>query len=137
MGIVSEQLLAFLSEFIQWAAGQPDILGVALVGSHARDEATDGSDMDLIIVASEPKSYLEDMRWAQRFGTIDRQQMEHYGKVTSLRVWYLGGREVEYGFTDETWSAWPLDEGTRTVISDGMRILWERGDILSRLQKTP
>jgi hypothetical protein len=51
-------------------------------------------------------------------------------------VWYLGSREVEYGFTNETWSAWPVDDGTRQVISDGMQILWERGGILSRLRKT-
>jgi hypothetical protein len=40
---------------------------------------------------------------------------------------------VEYGFTDETWSALPLHEGTKKVISDGMQVLFERGSILSRL----
>ena len=97
----------------------------------------DGSDVDLVIVARDPKSYLEDTRWAQRFGTIDRQEIERYGKVTSLRALVFGAdHEVEYGFTDETWSAWPVDDGTRKVISDGMQILWERGGILSRSRKT-
>ena len=136
MSAASERVLAFLSEFSGWAASEPDILAVALVGSHARNKATDGSDVDLVIVAREPKSYLEDTRWAQRFGTIDRQQIEQYGKVTSLRVWYLGSREVEYGFTNESWSARPVDDGTRKVVSGGMQILWERGGILSRLRKT-
>jgi predicted nucleotidyltransferase len=136
MSVASEQVLAFLSDFSRWAASEPDILAVALVGSHARDEAMDGSDVDLVIVAREPKSYLEDTQWAQRFGTIDRQQIEQYGKVTSLRVWYVGSHEVEYGFTDETWSAWPADDGTTKVVSGGMPILWERGSVLSRLQKT-
>ena len=136
MSVASEQVPAFLSEFSRWAASEPDILAVALVGSHARNEATEGSDVDMVIVAKEPKSYLEDTRWAQRFGTIDRQQIEQYGKVTSLHVWYVGSHEVEYGFTDETWSAWPVGDGTRKVISDGMQILWERGGILSRLQRT-
>jgi predicted nucleotidyltransferase len=95
MSVASEHVLAFLSECSRWAASKPDILAVALVGSHARNKATDGSDVDLVIVAREPKSYLEDTRWAQRFGTIDRQQIEQYGKVTSLRVRYLGSREVE------------------------------------------
>ena len=136
MSSASERVLAFLSEFSGWAASQAEILAVALVGSHARDEAMDGSDVDLVIVAREPTSYLEDTRWAQRFGTVDRRQIEDYGKVSSLRVWYLGSHEVEYGFTDETWSAWPVDNGTKKVISDGMQILWERGGILSRLRKT-
>jgi predicted nucleotidyltransferase len=130
-----QQVHQFLSEFSRWAASQPDILAVALLGSYARNEATSISDVDLVIIASEPETYLQDTRWAQYFGTISRQQFENYGKVISLRVWYSGGHEVEYGFTDETWSVLPLDEGTKRVISDGMQILFERGSILSRLKK--
>jgi predicted nucleotidyltransferase len=130
-----QQFLQFLSEFSRWAASQPDILAVALVGSYARNEATGASDVDLVIIAREPKTYLQDTRWAQYFGTINRQRIENYGKLTSLRVWYSDSQEVEYGFTDETWSALPLDEGTKKVISDGMQILSERGSILSRLKR--
>lgn len=70
-------------------------------------------------------------RWIQRFGQVQQQQIEDYGLLTSIRVWYADGREVEYGLTDEKWAAWPLDEGTRRVISDGMRILFERAPLLS------
>jgi predicted nucleotidyltransferase len=122
----------FLSEFNRWASSQPDILATALLGSYARNEATGTADVDLVIIAREPKTYLHDTRWARHFGTISRQQIESYGKVTSLRVWYSGSHEVEYGFTDERWSGLPLDEGTKKVISDGMQILSERGSILSR-----
>jgi hypothetical protein len=52
--------------------------------------------------------------------------------LTSVRVWYGDGREIEFGLTDERWAAVPLDEGSRQVIEDGMRILFERGNILSR-----
>jgi predicted nucleotidyltransferase len=130
------QFQQFLTKFSQWAASQADILAVALLGSHARNEATDTSDVDLVIIASKPAAYLQDTRWTQYFGAIDRQQFESYGKVTSLRVWYSSGQEVEYGFTDETWSTVPLDEGTKKVISDGMKILSERGSILSRLTRS-
>lgn len=125
----------FLSEFSRWAASQPGILASALLGSYARNEATGASDVDLVIIAREPKTYLQDTRWAQRFGTMSRQQIESYGKVTSLRVWYSGSHEVEYGFTNEQWSSLPLDEGAKKVISDGMEILSERGSILSRLRR--
>jgi predicted nucleotidyltransferase len=130
-----QQVHRFLSEFSRWAASQPDILAVALLGSYARNEATDASDVDLVIIATEPETYLRDTRWAQHFGTINRQQVENYGKVTSLRVWYSGGHEVEYEFTDETWAALPLDGGTMKVISDGMQILSERGSTLSQLKR--
>jgi hypothetical protein len=77
--------------------------------------------------------YVQDTRWAQHFGTVNREQSENYGKMISVHVWYSEGLEVEYGLTDETWCAVPIDEGTRRVISDGIQILTERTPILSRL----
>jgi hypothetical protein len=68
----------------------------------------------------------------QRFGTVEKQQIEDYGNLTSLRVWYREGLEIEYGLTDERWAAIPLDEGTRRVMAGGIRVLFERGDMLSR-----
>jgi predicted nucleotidyltransferase len=130
-----QQLRPFLTEFCRWTASQPDILAVALLGSYARDEATRASDVDLLIIAAEPKKYLEDTSWAQSFGTISRQRFENYGKVISLRISYSGSHEVEYSFTEETWCALPFDEGTEKVISGGMEILCERESILSRLKR--
>jgi hypothetical protein len=43
--------------------------------------------------------------------------------VTSPRVWYLGRSEEESVFTTPDWARSPLDEGTRTVIEGGMRVL--------------
>ncbi len=82
-----QRIRQFLSEFSRWAASQPDILASALIGSYARDEATGASDVDLVIIAETPETYLQDIRWARQFGTIGRQQIESCGKVTSLRVW--------------------------------------------------
>ena len=130
-----QQVHQFLIEFSQWAASQPGILAVALLGSYARNEATPASDVDLLIIASEPDTYIQDTRWAHYFGPISRQQFENYGKVTSLRVWYSGGPEIEYGFTDETWTVLPLDEGTKKVISGGMQILSERRPVLSQMKR--
>ena len=73
--------------------------------------------------------------WISEFGLVENWQIEDYGKVRSLRVWYQHGLEVEYGFTDKSWVALPLDEGTRQVVTDGMRILFEREKILTRILK--
>ena len=127
-----DQVEIFLDEFVNWASSQPDILGVALVGSYARNAATTSSDVDLVILARDPQSYLQDQTWVHQFGEPSRLQMEDYGALTSLRVWYADGGEIEFGLTDENWAAIPLDEGTRQVIAGGMRVLFERGPILSR-----
>ena len=124
----------FLDRFTEWARLQPEILAVALVGSYARNEARADSDVDLILICTRPPMYLADRSWLPIFGEIDRQQQEDYGKLVSIRVWYRAGLEVEYGITDEDWAAIPLDEGTRRVISNGMVVLLQHGDILSRHQ---
>lgn len=124
----------FLNEFVEWAEMQPDIQAVALVGSHARNAATESSDVDLVVITRQPDEYLCRTEWAQRFGQVLHHHIENYGLLISLRVWYADGPEVEYGLTDERWSALPLDKGTQRVITDGMRILFERTPILSGVQ---
>ena len=128
----TEKVNQFLKYISQWASIQSDIQAIALVGSHASGTATGTSDVDLVIITDDPNQYLHNLLWTERFGTVHKQQVEKYGLVTSIRVWYDNGLEVEYGITDEGWAAVPLDKGTHQVIADGMRILFERGAILSR-----
>jgi predicted nucleotidyltransferase len=130
--MLGNQVNQFLNEFTAWASAQSDIRAVALVGSYARNAATATSDIDLVVIATHPENYLRDPAWTQRFGQVRRQQVENYGKLVSVRVWYADGRQVEYGIADESWAAVPLDEGTRRVITDGMRVLFEREPLLRR-----
>jgi predicted nucleotidyltransferase len=127
-----EHIRDFLDKFVTWAARQPDIQGVALVGSYARGEAKDDSDIDLVILTELPQKYLAEVQWPKRFGIVEKRESEDYGRLISLRIWYQDGREVEFGITMPDWAATPLDEGSRVVISGGMTVLFERGDLLSR-----
>ena len=124
----------FLEDLSLWAASQKEILAVALVGSYARDAANPDSDVDILFITSHPEHYLIDSSGTTNYGVIEKQQTEQYGLVTSLRIWYVSGLEVEYGITDERWVALPLDAGTKRVISDGLCVLFERGNILSQHQ---
>jgi len=121
----------FLDQVIHWAMGQANIQAVALVGSYARNAAKESSDIDLVILVDEPEKYLQNTAWAGQFGLVGRQQVEDYGRLTSLRIWYLDGPEVEFGLTKPDWAAQPLDESTRRVIMDGIRVLYERKPLLS------
>jgi predicted nucleotidyltransferase len=94
-----EHIHDFLDAFIPWASEQPDVQGIALVGSYARGTAGDDSDLDLVILTNRPPKYLEDILWIEQFGLVEKHQTEDYGKLTSLRVWYQHGIEVEYGIT--------------------------------------
>ncbi len=119
-----------LQDFTNWARGRDDILAAVLVGSYARGTARIDSDVDLVIISRRPEYYLTGPAWTATFGPVARHQVEDYGKLTSVRVWYGDGLEVEYGITGEEWAASLLDEGTSRVISDGMVILFERGQVL-------
>ncbi|MCA2001769.1 MAG: nucleotidyltransferase domain-containing protein [Chloroflexi bacterium] len=129
-----DKIQRFLEELTIWASAQSDIQALALVGSHARGAAKEKSDVDLVLITATPRRYLENTDWTEQFGSVEKRQTEDYGALTSLRVWYADGREIEYGITDEKWAAIPLDEGSRRVISDGMKVLFERERILSRHQ---
>ena len=131
----AQRVRAFLQAFAEWARAQPDVMAAALVGSYANNAARTDSDVDLVLIARQPQQYVSNSGWAATFGEMRRQQIEDYGKLTSLRVWYRNGLEVEYGITGEEWIAEPLDAGTRRVIEDGMVVLFERGEILGPHQR--
>ena len=61
--------------------------------------------------------------WINAFGNPVRHAVEPYGMLTSLRVWYQQGLEVEFGFGDEHW---PHDAGAQAVMQDGMKVLLDR-----------
>ncbi len=128
---ITAQIKDFLDAFAGWASAQPDVRAVALIGSYAREAASVASDIDLVMLVDDPGKYIDNMDWLGQFGAIDRQQVEDYGMVTSLRVWYIDGCEVEYGLTTPDWVRLPLDEGTQRVIRDGMRVIFEREALLS------
>jgi predicted nucleotidyltransferase len=134
MNTLSE-IQPYLDDVLAWAAGQADIIAVALVGSYARNAAKDTSDIDLVLIVEDPQKYLSDTAWAGNFGEIAKQQLEDYGKVTSLRIWYANGREVEYGLSTRAWVELPLDKGTQQVIGDGLKVLFEREPVLSPFEK--
>jgi len=120
---------------VDWAESKGDIFGIALVGSHARGEAGPDSDLDLIIVASNPTHYILDSSWVESFGNVESCTAEDWGLVTSLRVYFQDGQEVEFGLTSEKWVAIPADRGTSQVISAGMKILYDPAGLLANFQE--
>ena len=95
----TEHIRNFLDAFVPWASAQEDIQAIALVGSYARGAARDDSDIDLVFLTDKPQKYLEDLKWMERCGLVEKHQTEDYGRLTSIRVWYQNGVEVEYGIT--------------------------------------
>ena len=130
------QVIDFIEDFMRWSKRRKDIRAVALVGSYARETATEVSDVDLVIIVEKPQAYFTNTEWIRVFGRAIAQKVEDYGKLTALRVWYESGLEIEYGFTTRDWAKIPLDKGTKRVIDDGMRVLFEK-EVLLTPHETP
>ena len=130
---MDNQKIIFLDKVTSWVSTQTDIIALILVGSCATGTDTSSSDIDLVLITRNPQAYIRSSAWVQVFGCIERKQTEHYGKLTSLRVFYSNGPEIEFGITDKSWIALPLDEGTLGVIRDGSRVLCERDASISEI----
>lgn len=128
--MVLDQLL---SQIKSWAERSPNVVKVLFVGSQARGEAKPDSDVDLVIICHNPTELLNDLSWINQFGIVEKQTIEDWGAVKSVRVFYREGLEVEFGVTDLTWIKQPLDAGTKKVLSDGYQVLMDKTGSLQNL----
>ena len=114
----------------EWAAGRGDIVGLALVGSWARDTANPDSDIDLILLTPNPDAFrvssawLTEIDWSKLGWSIRSYRDARYGVVWSRHVELSGGTLVEFSFGLPSWAATrPCGAGTQSVVSRGCRIL--------------
>ncbi|NTV30446.1 nucleotidyltransferase domain-containing protein [candidate division WWE3 bacterium] len=117
----------FIAAFTQWASKLDHVECIAVVGSHARGTARSDSDVDVMVITTDPQFFIVDQSWVTKFGPVVRSQLEDYGLVQAIRVFYEKGLEVEYCITTPEWlSTTPIDGGTKRVISDGVKAYFDR-----------
>ncbi len=81
-----------LQIIVDWAKKQPTIQAVAVVGSHARGTARAESDIDLVLLATNPRAFRVDVAWldAIDWNAIGSRPMkwqdEDYGELWSRRL---------------------------------------------------
>jgi predicted nucleotidyltransferase/GNAT superfamily N-acetyltransferase len=124
---------AMIDAVSRWAAARDDVLGLALVGSHARGAARPDSDLDFALVCADPELYLGDTDWVSTFGEVTSTSREDYGKMQSVRVRYRNAPELELGIAGPDWTVTPPDEGTAEVLRAGCVILLDREGLLERV----
>jgi predicted nucleotidyltransferase len=136
-----QQIDLIVRVVLAWATAQPKIRAVALIGSHARGTARADSDIDLMLLATDPDSFRVAIEWVEQIDwySIDARpqnwQDENYDAVWSRRIWLAPhSRELELSFAHLSWtSVKPIDAETRRVISEGCRILYDPDALLVRL----
>jgi uncharacterized protein len=136
------QVAPAIAAIAVWAKTRADIRGVALVGSRATRKARAHSDIDLVLLTTDPGRFRSDLSWV---GAIDWRDLaagdlkwsdEDYGVVWSRRILLGPGLEAELSFAPLSWaSTAPLDAGTRRVVCHGCQILYDPAGLLDRLCK--
>ena len=122
-----------------WASGRPDVRALAVAGSWARGTARADSDLDLLILANEPACYRTDQSWLRELKLpspyrVVFNRVADYGAAWSCHVLLEPHAKLELTFCEVSWaSTSPIDEGTRRVVTDGLRVICDTDGHLSRL----
>ncbi|MGO9763942.1 MAG: aminoglycoside 6-adenylyltransferase [Solirubrobacteraceae bacterium] len=118
-----------------WAQSRPDVRGVALVGSWARNAGRMDSDVDVVVLTDDLAQYTQSDAWLTAFDVSTVVRRQQWGVVSEVRPQLASGLEVEFGFAPPSWaSTEPLDPGTRKVVRDGMRVVMDPAGVLTKLQ---
>jgi hypothetical protein len=134
-GAQLEQILAPISA---WARSRPDIRGLALVGSWARGSAQSDSDIDLMLLVSEPQKFRSDEHWLTEIdwagGRVADWHDAEYGSSWSRHVALEPRCQIEFTFCAPAWASTdPIDAGTANVVSGGCRVLVDKMQLFGNL----
>ncbi|MGB9369572.1 MAG: aminoglycoside 6-adenylyltransferase [Xanthobacteraceae bacterium] len=125
---------------VAWAAAHNAVRAVALVGSRARGAARPDSDIDLVLLVVDAEAFRADHLWLdviawKQTGVRPLTWRDvQYGDLWSRHVRIDDGLEVEFSFAPLSWAnCAPLNTGTKRVISDGCRALYDPDALLAAL----
>lgn len=124
-----------LENFKEWSEQQTHIKGVAVVGSFARGDFHSNSDVDLTIISTNKELTLDNIKNDFNLDNIESSTLEEWGILTSLRIFYGNGLEVEYGVVTDQWVKEPMDEGTKNVVKNGFKVVTEKEDIFYNVRR--
>ncbi|WP_117168023.1 nucleotidyltransferase domain-containing protein [Paraliobacillus sediminis] len=131
---INKKVKLLLEDFKEWSKQESYIKGVAVVGSFARGDFHSNSDVDLTIISTNKDLTLEIIKNDFNFGDIESFTVEEWGILTSLRILYDNGLEVEYGVVTDQWVNEPLDEGTKNVVKNGFKVITEKENIFNSVR---
>jgi predicted nucleotidyltransferase len=112
----------------------PNIIAVLLVGSYARNEQKEGSDIDLVIITEDKEKFFLEDKWIKIFGKPMENTVEEWGEIKSIRIKY-SEYEIEFGIGTRKWIRIPLDKGTEKVLRNGYIILFEKENCMEDIKK--
>jgi hypothetical protein len=130
---------ALMEAIAAWVQAHSDLKSLGLVGSWARDDWRPDSDLDLLIIADDPTIYRFSYDWPYRLPLPEMfRVLSHtdvaYGAVWSRHLFLQPKAELELTFCTVGWaSTGPIDDGTRDIVVNGLRVIVDKEGHLQRL----
>lgn len=133
-----EQLI---ERFVAWAQTRPDIRAAIVLGSRARVErpADEWSDLDIVILVTDPKPYLTSADWLKHIGNVWITFVEPTatGGEMERRVLFNGGLDVDFSIIPYVKVEQMIQHGIPPEVAEtfrrGKRVLFDRDDLAARL----
>jgi aminoglycoside 6-adenylyltransferase len=96
-----------IHRFITWGQRRPDVRAGVILGSWARNEmpADNMSDLDLLVIVSDPSVFLSETSWLLTFGEpcLTFVEPTATGNFKERRVAFKDGRDIDFSLV-------PVDE---------------------------
>lgn len=105
----------------------------ALVGSFTRKEARPGSDVDVVLMTTEPGLYLDGDEWIHELGADGVIRTQCWGVVTERPLARPGGVEVETPWPRRHGRHGATRPGTARVVADGFVPLHDPDGLCAKL----
>jgi predicted nucleotidyltransferase len=129
-----------VSAVSSWAIKRGDIRAMALVGSRARGNQGQASDIDLLLLSDRAHEYRHSQEWLTEIDfrgsgyRLKSSESANYGVVWSRHIHLLPPAEVELTFAECCWAQTePVDGGTRSVVKDAFKIIFDKDRMLLKL----
>jgi hypothetical protein len=130
LGALDEVLHAALA----LAQTEPSVHAIALVGFCARGTPGPDSDVDLVILSTEPDDLCRRGDWFTHFGSVTLVGQRQFGEVTERRLRRGDGVDIEIGLAPLSWAETdPVDAGTARVVREGFAIVFDPHGTLAGL----
>ena len=127
-----------LERIVWWAEAAPDIRAVLLIGSRTRIDrpADEWSDLDLVLIATDPDRYLDTADWLGQIGTPRVTFVEGtIARTRERRVLFEGALDVDFNFFTLERFQQVFHDGSvpPSVLHRGARVLVDKEGIIPSL----
>jgi uncharacterized protein len=123
-----------------WAVKHEDIRAMALLGSWARGDPHQESDVDILLLSDCTAEYRHRSDWLAEIlfdeagYRILSGEPADYGVVWSQHVTLMPAAMLELAFARCSWAGTdPVDLGTRHIVKDAFEIIFDKDGALARV----